>query len=118
VQQQQQGHTHPHDVCLHVHAAAVGIAHNVADAPALANWPSAHGGETNSRSTTIRAACSSSSSSITVAHRSFLTAACCMQMPYYTIEVNPLTKGELSWSSYKKVGCLPALWCAPAAVHV
>jgi hypothetical protein len=28
---------------------------------------------------------------------------CCTQMPYYTIEVNPLTKGELSWSSYKKV---------------
>jgi microsomal prostaglandin-E synthase 2 len=27
----------------------------------------------------------------------------CSQLPYYTVEVNPLTKGELTWSSYKKV---------------
>lgn len=24
-------------------------------------------------------------------------------MPYRTVEVNPITKGELSWSSYRKV---------------
>lgn len=24
-------------------------------------------------------------------------------MPYSTVEVNPLTKGELNWSSYRKV---------------
>ncbi len=29
--------------------------------------------------------------------------ACTCQLPYTVIEVNPLTKGELSWSSYKKV---------------
>jgi microsomal prostaglandin-E synthase 2 len=32
---------------------------------------------------------------------------CChcalLQMPYSTVEVNPITKGELSWSSYRKV---------------
>lgn len=26
-----------------------------------------------------------------------------LQMPYSTVEVNPITKGELSWSSYRKV---------------
>jgi microsomal prostaglandin-E synthase 2 len=26
-----------------------------------------------------------------------------LQLPYSTIEVNPLTKGELRWSSYRKV---------------
>jgi microsomal prostaglandin-E synthase 2 len=25
------------------------------------------------------------------------------QLPYSTVEVNPLTKGELRWSSYRKV---------------
>jgi len=29
--------------------------------------------------------------------------SCCTQLPYHTIEVNPLTKGELSWSTYRKV---------------
>jgi len=24
-------------------------------------------------------------------------------MPYSTVEVNPITKGELSWSAYRKV---------------
>lgn len=24
-------------------------------------------------------------------------------MPYSTVEVNPITKGELSWSTYRKV---------------
>jgi microsomal prostaglandin-E synthase 2 len=28
---------------------------------------------------------------------------CCTQLPYHTVEVNPLTKGELSWSTYRKV---------------
>jgi microsomal prostaglandin-E synthase 2 len=26
-----------------------------------------------------------------------------LQMPYSTVEVNPITKGELSWTSYRKV---------------
>ena len=29
-----------------------------------------------------------------------------MQLPYEVIEVNPLTKGELKWSSYRKVPVL------------
>ena len=27
----------------------------------------------------------------------------CAQLPYKVVEVNPLTKGELKWSTYKKV---------------
>ena len=32
-----------------------------------------------------------------------LLLCCTVQLPYSTVEVNPITKGELSWSSYRKV---------------
>ncbi len=38
-----------------------------------------------------------------------------LQLPYHVVEVNPLTKGELSWSTYRKV---PILKWDDASGHV